>query len=298
MPALNPELRLRIARLNDGVRTYQQIADEVGRSRTYVQELCREMGLPRPPKDQTNVRQRTPEALATIDAIRQLSDGVLTSKEIAAATGTTAKYVQAIALEFGLPRLSQGAQPGEDNHAFQTGRRIDHDGYVLVSTPPGHPTARVRKDRNYGLMFEHRSVMEQQLGRHLLPGEVVDHRDGLHLHNHPDNLRVFASNADHLRATISEQVPAWSRDGLANLRAADGQREVMTPVDSYRLERKRGDVRLRQILLAWLSLGEGSPYLLGTTHWLERAGIVDLSRTSLELHLLRLSQRFEQARAG
>lgn len=298
MPPPNPELRLRIARLNDGVRTYQQIADEVGRSRVYVQELCREMGLPRPPRDRTNVRQRTPESQATIEAIRQLSDGVRSSKEIAAATGSTAKYVQAIALELGLPRLTQGAQPGADNHAFQTGRRVDRDGYVLVSTPPGHPTARTRKDRNYGLMFEHRLVMERQLGRHLLPGEVVDHRDGLHLHNHPDNLRVFASNADHLRATISEQVPAWSEAGKANLHAAYGQRSENQPVDSYRLERKRGDVRLRQILLAWLSLGEGSPYLLGTHHWLERAGIRDLSRTNLELHLQRLSQRYEQARAA
>lgn len=298
MPPPNPQLRAMIATLNDGSRTYQQIADEVGKSRTYVQELCREMGLPRPPRDLSNKRQRTPEALATIDAIRRLSDGIRTSKEIAAEVGATAKYVQAIALEFGLPRRAQGAQPGEDNHAFRSGRRIDRDGYVLVSTPPNHPSARKRANRNYGLIFEHRLVMERQLGRHLSPVEVVDHIDGLHLHNHPDNLRVFASNADHLKATISEQVPAWSRDGKMNLRASYDQREVTLPVDSYRLERKRGDVRLRQILLAWLSLGEDSPFLLGTRHWLERAGIVDLSRSSLELHLQRLSQRYEQARAA
>ena len=296
MPAPNPQLRADIARLNDGTRTYQEVADLVGKSRTYVQELSREMGLPKPPRDRSNVRRRTPGAEQVIAQIRQLSDGQRMSKEIAAIVGSTPKYVQSVMLELDLPRRAQGAQRGSDNHAFQTGRRIDHDGYVLVTAPEGHPNARKRLERRATVMFEHRLIAEQQLGRLLLPNEVVDHRDGLHLHNHPDNLRVFASNADHLRATISGQVPAWSRDGLANMRTDASQRAAIRPVDSYRRERAAGDVRLRQILLAWLSLEKDSPYLLGTHRWLERAGISDLSRSSLELHLQRLNQRYEQAR--
>jgi hypothetical protein len=56
--------------------------------------------------------------------------------------------------------------------------------------------------------------------------------------------------------------------------------------------KKSGDARLRQILLAMLSLGADSPYLLGTHHHLEKAGISDLSRSNLELELEKLYQRY------
>lgn len=45
----------------------------------------------------------------------------------------------------------------------------------------------------------HRVVAEQKLGRKLLPGEVVHHIDGDRLNNHPDNLMVFSSQAEHLQ---------------------------------------------------------------------------------------------------
>ena len=45
----------------------------------------------------------------------------------------------------------------------------------------------------------HRVVAEQILGRKLNPGEVVHHRDGNPYTNAPDNLYVFASNAEHVR---------------------------------------------------------------------------------------------------
>lgn len=296
MPALNPDLRLRIADLSDGFRTAQSIADLVGKSRSYVQELVREMNLPRPRRGSGKPRERSAQALATIERIRALSDGTRSSLEIARAVGSSDKYVQRIALEFDLPRLSQGAQRGHANPSFRGGRRIDQDGYVFVSAPEDHPYAPRLPRKKVGRIYEHRLVLEQKLGRYLQPGEVVDHVDGLHLHNHPDNLRVFASNADHLRATISGQIPNWSFEGAEKLYLANRQHRGLPVVDTYRQERARGDVRLRQILLAWLSLGEDSPFLLGTHRWLARAGISDLSRSSLERHLLRLSQRFQQNR--
>ncbi|MBL4574426.1 MAG: HNH endonuclease [Gammaproteobacteria bacterium] len=44
--------------------------------------------------------------------------------------------------------------------------------------------------------------MEVVLGRYLRPGEVVDHIDNHPRHNWPDNLRLFDSNAEHLRQTL------------------------------------------------------------------------------------------------
>lgn len=50
-----------------------------------------------------------------------------------------------------------------------------------------------------GAVYTHMIVAEQKLGRHLLPEEVVHHRDFNKLNNDPDNLMIFASNGDHSR---------------------------------------------------------------------------------------------------
>lgn len=44
----------------------------------------------------------------------------------------------------------------------------------------------------------HRVVAEQKLGRALLPGEIVHHKDGDKWNNHPDNLEVM-TQAEHVR---------------------------------------------------------------------------------------------------
>lgn len=45
----------------------------------------------------------------------------------------------------------------------------------------------------------HRIVAEQKLGRPLRPGEIVHHKDENILNNHPDNIEIFASQAEHAR---------------------------------------------------------------------------------------------------
>lgn len=45
---------------------------------------------------------------------------------------------------------------------------------------------------------EHRVVMEQKLGRELLPGEIVHHIDHNKKNNHPDNLMVM-TQSEHAR---------------------------------------------------------------------------------------------------
>ena len=82
-------------------------------------------------------------------------------------------------------------------------KRTDIRGYVLVSCKGYHglkPGALAR--RNYDVL-EHRMVMEQKLGRHLLPDEIVHHINRNKSDNRPENLEVW--NKTH---------PNGSRDDL------------------------------------------------------------------------------------
>jgi len=71
---------------------------------------------------------------------------------------------------------------------WKGGRKVRKDGYVLVAPPGGGEYA-----------LEHRVVMEEILGRPLRGEEVVHHKDGNPSNNAPDNLELFASQADHIR---------------------------------------------------------------------------------------------------
>ena len=211
-----------------------------------------------------------------------LSDGSRSSVEIAELVGLSPRYVRKVMLRMDLPRLGEGAQPGATNHQYRSGRRVDRDGYVLVTAPTDHPYARHRTNRTGKLIYEHRLILEQTLGRYLLPEEVVDHVDGLTLHNAPDNLRLFSSNAEHLSETTAGRTKLWSTQGRQNIGTRTDRGVVIQPVDSYGQRRKSGDVRLRQILLAALSLGPDSPYLLGTHHHTKKAGIDMSCRSTIQ----------------
>jgi len=229
---------------------------------------------------------------ANTQKIVELSDGTRSSVEIAEIVGLTPRYVRKVMKRYDLPRLTEGAQPGKNNHQYVAGRRIDLDGYVLVTAPADHPYARQRTNRKTKLMYEHRLVMEQKLGRFLLPEEVVDHIDGLTLHNAPDNLRLFQTNSDHLTETLKGRAPNLSAAGRRNTGTRTDLGQEIQQVDTHSLRRKRGDVRLRQILLAALKLGTDSPFLSGTTHHTKKAGIDMSSRSTIERALADLYQRF------
>ncbi|MDE3023701.1 MAG: HNH endonuclease [Pseudomonadota bacterium] len=224
--------------------------------------------------------------------VSALCDGHRTSKEIALMIGDSHKYVQAVMLKFDLPRRKKGSSFGVMNGSYKGGRKIDRDGYVLTSAPLNHPFARHRANRLTGMILEHRLVMENKIGRFLEPQEVVDHIDGLRLHNCPSNLRLFDCNANHLKATITGSVPNWSNQGLSKMHITRGLRPQFQQIDTYRDMKRTGAARLLQILRAALQLGIESPYLLGTTHHLNKAGIFDFSRPNLERALADLYQQY------
>ena len=80
------------------------------------------------------------------------------------------------------------------------------DGYIWEWCPT-HPIA------TKGIYLQHRLVMEEHLGRFLTSTEVVHHINDICDDNRIENLQLFASNADHLAATLKGKCPQWTDDG-------------------------------------------------------------------------------------
>jgi hypothetical protein len=74
---------------------------------------------------------------------------------------------------------------GAANGYWKGGRTRHKAGYIMIRAP-GHPRA-----TGSAYVFEHILVMEEILGRYLLPGESVHHRNGVKDDNRPENLELW-----------------------------------------------------------------------------------------------------------
>lgn len=88
----------------------------------------------------------------------------------------------------------------------RTGKFKNADGYVILYRPE-HPNATGK-----GLIGEHRFVMSEMLGRPLLPGETVHHRNGIRDDNRPANLDLRVGQ--HGKHADVEHVVEWAREVL------------------------------------------------------------------------------------
>lgn len=81
------------------------------------------------------------------------------------------------------------------------------DGYILLPYNHGHPNA-----SKSGYVAEHILVMSQILGRPLLPGENVHHKNGIRSDNRPENLELWVKHQPAGQRT--EDLVEWARQML------------------------------------------------------------------------------------
>ena len=152
------------------------------------------------------------------DVVRQCarlaSEGYF-SHEIADIVGKSAKAVQKIYRRYNFPVLQNFSPPRREQRIGWSGGVKIVKGYEYSRTP-NHPLA----SKHGSYVAVHRLVVEEKIGRYLLATEVVDHIDGNTRNNHPDNLRVFESNAEHLRVTLAGRIPKWTDEGKQRIREA------------------------------------------------------------------------------
>jgi len=142
-----------------------------------------------------------------------LEDGLSTT-DIGNRTGSNSGSVSWVLRRAGVQmRSTGGPRRGPTNHFWKGGRKVE-DGYVMLWMPD-HPDA-----DKHGYVREHRLVAAQKLGRPLRPEEVAHHLNGDKADNRPENIEVFASNAEHLRVTLKGRCPKWTEDGLCRIREA------------------------------------------------------------------------------
>jgi hypothetical protein len=95
---------------------------------------------------------------------------------------------------------------GDKNGNWKGGKIVGTDGYVRVYRPED-PRANMGR-----YMAEHKVVMEELLGRPLLPNENVHHKNGNRQDNRPSNLELWTSSQP--TGQRVEDLVVWAKEIL------------------------------------------------------------------------------------
>lgn len=196
----------------------RKVADLLGLKTKTIQAALSRQGIPTPRVG----RRHNPYTRCDLNAnlVLQMSADGQSLSEIARTVKTKTCEVRRFLERNGIVKTydSGSANTGERHYAWK-GRLVDKDGYVLIHRK-GHPNA--RKHTHY--VFEHRLVIEEALGRILLPTEVIHHKDGNKQNNDPSNLQLFQNNGEHLEVDLKGRCPKWTEAGRERIRKANLQR--------------------------------------------------------------------------
>lgn len=161
--------------------------------------------------------KRKPVDLPTLRQMIEID--LKTQEEVGGHFGLSRERIGQLCREHGIRTQRTGPRSGEGHPKWAGGRIRDKDGYVLVYRPD-HPRARNRGPSLKPIyVLEHILVMEEKLGRSLLPEEVVHHVNGVNDDNRPENLMLFQTNADHLRHELTGRCPQWTPEGRERIAA-------------------------------------------------------------------------------
>lgn len=89
--------------------------------------------------------------------------------------------------------FKKGQNLGEKHPNWKGGKCISKGGYIFIYNPT-HPFA-----SHHGYVREHRLIVEQQIGRYLLPFEKTHHLNEIKSDNRLCNLMAFTSESAHQR---------------------------------------------------------------------------------------------------
>lgn len=174
----------------------------------------------------------------------------MTLQEIAKSLHRTGKTVLRAFLASGVPMRPRG--PRDAAHcrkcAYETIR--DKQGYLLRRRPE-HPRANSR-----GYVREHILVMEQKIGRPILPTEDVHHKDENKANNDPDNLDLFASRGEHIRHHNNERSSARAFRALPDAEMRRLYDQFSTPQLAEMWNTSPASIQ-RELVRRGMSLGQG-----------------------------------------